>query len=389
MELTLFTDHACNLRCSYCYTGEKRSFPMSQRTAERAIDFALARDKSGLTLSFFGGEPTLHMDLLENATDYASRQLALANPHAKLIVHLNTNATRITSRVIDFIRSYPLVDSFVSLDGPAKVHDRHRLNVHGSGSHSEVVSGILRLHEAGSRIATVSVVTPETAQFLGETALELMSLPLERANVVCNLRANWDPRAISVLRQGLVDMARHWMDRFRAGTVFHLEPFTTHILSHLHGAMPCGARCQFGTKELVVAPSGRFYTCGELVGEDRDLSLCIGDLERGIDENQLLKLREQRSAIELTCEDCPLHTRCSSACGCKHVALTGNLGQITSTLCDTEAAFIVAADEAAEALYAEQCDSFLAFFYRKSWKIAAEPTFVKLRRKTDIILPQS
>lgn len=76
MELCLVVEHACNLRCSYCYSGCKTSKPMSRQTAERAIELAIARDPRELRLSFFGGEPLLNLDLVEHATAYAKRRLA-------------------------------------------------------------------------------------------------------------------------------------------------------------------------------------------------------------------------------------------------------------------------------------------------------------------------
>lgn len=35
MELTLFVEHQCNLRCTYCYTGDKFTRRMSSETIDR------------------------------------------------------------------------------------------------------------------------------------------------------------------------------------------------------------------------------------------------------------------------------------------------------------------------------------------------------------------
>src|SRR5579864_3170883 len=59
--LTLMVNHACNLRCSYCYTGAKFSSPMTSEIATAAINRGFASLGFGgqLDLSFFGGEPLL------------------------------------------------------------------------------------------------------------------------------------------------------------------------------------------------------------------------------------------------------------------------------------------------------------------------------------------
>ncbi|MGC4065019.1 MAG: radical SAM protein [Polyangiaceae bacterium] len=381
MELCLVTDHACNLRCSYCYAGHKKARPMAEATAERAIDFALARDPKTLTLSFFGGEPLLRLPFIEHTTRYAKGRLKETNPNATLAIHLNTNGTLVDDRVCEFVGAQPVVHAFVSLDGPAEVHDRHRVHVMGGGSFAEARDGLLRLSKAGANVFALAVINPDTASATGDVVRELFSLPLARAHVACNLRTTWDHAAIDALRRGLAQAMEHWKRAFRDGKIIHLEPLTTKILSHLHAAMPCGSRCQFALSELVVAPSGRFYSCSELVGNDETDGFSIGDLDQGIDHDKLGRMRADRSRIEGACEGCDLHERCSSSCGCKHVALTGKFGAVTDTLCNTEAAFIEAADALASTLHAEGCEAFLDFFYRKQWVPTAPPTHVALRRK--------
>lgn len=381
MELTLFLSHACNLRCSYCYTGPKTPRSMPKATAERAIEFAIERDPNGLLLSFFGGEPLLEFELIKHCTAYARRRLEALCPGAQFKVHLNTNATLVDAEVEAFAREHlPLLVS-VSLDGSQTIHDCHRVDVRGRGSQVAVRRGLERLQLAGARVSLLAVVNPDTASSLGDVADELLPLSADRVQLACNLRASWDETALAALRVGLANAAVAWAETFRAGKRILFEPFTTKILSHLHAAIPCGSRCQLAAEELVVAPSGRIYPCGELVAEDHDPRHVIGHIDAGIDLPKLEQLRQVRNRVETICEGCVIEERCSSACGCKHVALTGSMGAINSTLCDTEAAFIEAADHVAESLYAESCDAFIEMFYRQRWAASSTQNLVKLRRK--------
>jgi uncharacterized protein len=381
MELCLVTDHACNLRCDYCYGGRKWSRPMSRAVAERAIDLALGRDRTALGLSFFGGEPLLRVELIEQATAYARQRLAELGPDAKAFVRLNTNGTLVDDRVEAFVAACGPVTAYVSIDGPARIHDRHRPDAAGRGSHAAVREGIRRLAAAGAEIVALAVVNPDTASSLGEVAEELFSLPVVEAVLTCNLRSAWDDAALRGLREGLAAAAGAWGQLFRAGRCLRFEPMTTKILSHLHAAMPCAARCQLGASDLVVAPSGRLYPCGELVGDDDDDRFVIGDVVGGLSLPRLKSLRDAKERIESTCRDCAIRERCSSACGCKHVALTGSMGQVTDTLCDVEAAFIEAADGVAEELHREGCEAFMQFFYRGPWKPNPVTGLAQLRRK--------
>jgi uncharacterized protein len=354
---------------------------MNRAVAERAIDLALARDPTGLGLAFFGGEPLLELELIEHATAYARQRLAELGPEPKLFVRLNTNATLVDERVAAFVeKNHPII-AYVSLDGPPRIHDRHRRDAAGRGSHAAVKEGIHRLAAAGAEIVPLAVVNPDTASSLGDAANELFSLPTAEAVLTCNLRVAWDEAALEGLREGLGAAALVWGQAFRAGRRVRFEPMTTKILSHLHAAMPCASRCQLGASELVVAPSGRLYPCGELVGEDEDDRFVIGDIAGGLSLGKLKSLREAKDRVESSCETCALRDRCSSACGCKHVALTGAMGQVTDTLCHIETAFIEAADGVAERLYAEKCEAFLEFFYRQPWKPNTVPGLAQLRRK--------
>lgn len=77
-SLTLMVNHACNLRCTYCYTGTKFHSPMPAEVGNAAIDRALNSLPSGgwLDLGFFGGEPLLDapriLDWMKYARDAAA-----------------------------------------------------------------------------------------------------------------------------------------------------------------------------------------------------------------------------------------------------------------------------------------------------------------------------
>jgi uncharacterized protein len=87
--------------------------------------------------------------------------------------------------------------------------------------------------------------------------------------------------------------------------------------------------------------------------------------------------------VEETCAPCALRERCQSHCGCRHVALTGELGRINQALCEIEESFILAADEVARLLVAEGCPAFLDTYYRKRYLPAAGSTLTRLRRPSD------
>lgn len=384
MELTLFLDHQCNLRCTYCYNGRKFSRPMTTEVMRSAVDLALSLGPPHLDLGLFGGEPLLHFDRIRELDEYVTHALR-ACPERPPTVRwiLNTNGTCFTEEILDWFSPPRRAAVFVSLDGDRSAHDRHRVDRAGQGSYDAVIQGLAALRQRAIEYRLVAVVSVDTAPLLGGSVRHLLDLGGAKVTLTPNLRDEWTEGSIRGLRAGLREAGAAWRERFRAGQPVALEPLSTKILSHLQGGIPCPSRCRIAGTELSVSPRGHVFPCAQMIGEDEDLRWVIGDVERGLDPDRILALQRQKDRVERSCRDCALRDRCQSHCGCRHLALTGMLGEITATLCEVESAFIDAADEVAESLYAEQCPAFVEFYYRRRWSPTAGSVLTGLRRSRD------
>ena len=69
--LVLTLTKKCNLKCEYCYQSQE-SATMEFDTAKQAIDFFVENsgDKRKLFVKFFGGEPLLEYDLIDQIVEY-------------------------------------------------------------------------------------------------------------------------------------------------------------------------------------------------------------------------------------------------------------------------------------------------------------------------------
>src|SRR4051795_10707522 len=126
-------NHACNLRCTYCYTGAKFSRAMTTEIGRRAIDRALASIAPGgaLELGFFGGEPLLEAELIKNLLEYAAAQAR--HRRVEISPGITTNGTITTDSAWSVLTRRD-VDLSISFDGLPAVHDRHRVTADGSGT---------------------------------------------------------------------------------------------------------------------------------------------------------------------------------------------------------------------------------------------------------------
>lgn len=385
MELTLFVDHACNLRCRYCYNGRKFSRPMPLDVMRASLDLALAQRPAALDVSFFGGEPLLHPDFLEaTLAEVEARVAAMSEPRPRLRYVMNTNGTIADARVLTMMAPPRKFTLFVSLDGPAEVHDAHRVDERGQGSYATIVANLTRLREAGLRYCLVAVVRPDTARRLGQVAQALFEQKPTVAMLTPDLRAPWTEESIADLRAGLRDAGQVWMEAFRAGTAVDFEPLHGKILTHIKEGIPCPERCTLAGQAFAVAPTGRLYPCAQMIGEDDESSWVIGQVASGFDRARLAELQIAKDRVEETCAPCALRDRCQSHCGCRHVALTGELGRINQALCELEESFITAADDVATTLMAERCPAFIHNYYERPYVPAAGSTLTRLRRPGEV-----
>ncbi len=100
---------------------------------------------------------------------------------------------------------------------------------------------------------------------------------------------------------------------------------------------------------------------------------------RGVDVERVAELQREKERVEETCGECDLYARCQSQCGCRHVSLSGRLGEVTEALCEIETAFIDEADRVAETLFAEKCPAFVDFYYQRPWQPAEGAVLTRLR----------
>ena len=148
-QLTLEVTQSCNLRCRYCaysgaysYSRTHSAKHMDIRTARRAIDFFLNRTTkaSHHCLGFYGGEPFLRLSFIRECIDYARRR---ANG-LDLLFTVTTNGTLLSDEVISTLIECDM-SLLVSLDGPAKCHDKNRISREDQGTWNTVVANLKRL----------------------------------------------------------------------------------------------------------------------------------------------------------------------------------------------------------------------------------------------------
>ena len=161
----------CNLDCSYCYIyhmgdeGWRRQpklMPVEVvKAAVAALGDQLRQQGAPFSVVMHGGEPLL---IGAKRLDALCSLLRTALPHP-CGLHLQTNGALLTDAVVDVLVRYDVGIS-ISIDGPQEVHDRHRKDHRGRGSHARVEAAIRRVmaraDARGLFAGVLAVIDPES-----------------------------------------------------------------------------------------------------------------------------------------------------------------------------------------------------------------------------------
>ncbi len=361
MDLCLSLTHACNLGCGYCYAGAKRQAAMTRETAEAAIDIALGRRPDSMQLGFFGGEPLLEWDLLRYATQTTEEKCAAAS--AKLKKTVTTNATLLTSDRVDWLLEHDFYPA-LSIDGNRAMHDATRRFCNGRSSFDACMRGLDAALERFPDVEVIAVPDPANVRHLIDGVRFLADEKgVRRVSVNPNFYADWPEDALLQWRAAYTALADFAIERYRAHRPLALNVIDAKVITRLKNGFECRDRCNFGEREIAVAPSGRIYPCERLIGADQDHSMCIGTVFDGFDEDRRTEILSRRGNVNAECLSCGIRSRCMNWCCCINYTLTGAIDVTDGIVCFHERAAVAEADRVGATLFEERNPEFLARFY--------------------------
>ncbi|MEW6117924.1 MAG: radical SAM protein [Nitrospirota bacterium] len=334
-NLILVLTKDCNLRCDYCiYSGLYQGFSplgksfMSWETARKAIDIFLSLNDTDyfrsipdrkLDISFYGGEPLLCSDMLEEVIRYACSR---NDGRFKLHFSVTSNLTSLTKRAADFLVSNRIGIN-CSLDGPASEHDRYRRFPSGKGTFDAVWRNLelLRsLDEAYFNEQVRALVTINGNSDL-EAILRFFDDPGQRApqiafvNILRDLATGdfhkffpFDSRRYQQLHSSILDeyftrkrnkipvpegsFLYHYVEESLIGVYSRIMKFGGGCQGHYTGT------CQPG-RRLTVSTDGAFHIC-ERISEE----FPIGSVHEGVNVERCNEVMRRYAASLPSCNNC-------------------------------------------------------------------------------------
>ena len=164
------TGPICNLNCHYCFYLEKENlyyprkpdWAMPKEILERFVQgYIEAQKVTEVSFAWQGGEPTLlGVEFFQEAVEL---QKKYAN--GKRIENaFQTNGVLLDDRWGEFLARNDFLVG-LSIDGPEKLHDRHRVDKGGQPTLRRVMRGLKYLKKHGVRFNTLTVVQHHNSQY--------------------------------------------------------------------------------------------------------------------------------------------------------------------------------------------------------------------------------
>jgi uncharacterized protein len=155
----------CNLDCDYCYLPDRGDRSrLSMTVLEAAVERVLDSPYFGgdFTLLWHAGEPLMvPIAFYDEATERIGQLLARRGlPPTTVVQSLQTNATVIDAAWCDCFQRNG-IHVGVSMDGPAFLHDTHRVTRTGLPTHAAVMRGIDWLARRGIPYQVICVLTAD------------------------------------------------------------------------------------------------------------------------------------------------------------------------------------------------------------------------------------
>lgn len=335
--LCLNVAHLCNMNCGYCFAAQgdfgMKPMLMSLETAKQAIDFLvrLSRGRRHLEIDFFGGEPLLVTDMLEELVKYCRK---LEPIHYKQFSFtLTTNALLLDDSTIQWVIDNEIA-VILSLDGRKVTHDKYRKLKSGADSYDMIAPRVKAMIASGPISYYVrGTFTRQNLDFAEDCRhfLELgfSSFSLEPA-VGPENGYSIQAADLPVVKQEYERLTEVLIEYAKKGFVAHFYHFD---LDMQRG--PCLAKrltgCGAGVEYLTVTPEGDLYPCHQLVGENGFLMGNLQDYDGGG------TIRQRFAACQVhdkECKTCWARYYCGGGCLAQAYRQNGDLSRPYKVSCE-------------------------------------------------------
>ena len=363
---------ACDIACDYCYDYDAERW---KGRTDLALVRRLIRDSlvpgQRFTIMIHGGEPLLQFAAIRELVAFAEQQAQAIGADVRFT--LQTNGLRLSREVVDFLCAHPFGVG-ISLDGPAHVHDLHRIDHRGRGTFERLAQKFDEFPDfMREHVGYISVATPRNIASLEDTwaffrdmgVLTWKLLPSEPEGRGVDDRegADYIERFIAFLERRLDEIVDGRTDPPYILNITQLiSPLLSTARRNMCMKMPCGA----ATDLLVVDAQNQLRACDctyhpAFLLERDDVAADLVGAAMVAPNAQTLVRREAWLLETAECRHCPWLHFCAGTCPARALLRKGTLFAVDDLECATRKALFpkISAELA-------RSESRLAEYYRRA-----------------------
>jgi radical SAM protein with 4Fe4S-binding SPASM domain len=246
---------------------------LGARDAVKIVREMYNRHKQCAFVQFFGGEPTLNFDAMEAVVKEIHRMWTDGKITALPRISMVTNGVyQDPDKIIEFIHRYG-VETTVSIDGPAFIHDALRVLGSGGPTHAKVVETLEKLMKSGVPLAAEAVYTSyhiknnfslvDLIEYCRDLGVRKLIFEKAYPPAPDSLNPLLDPYFEKLLEY-YAEGVDWWFQRLiRGGEADPELYFKDLLLPMLKGVHSAAARdgCLAGSRDFAIGPTGDRYPC--------------------------------------------------------------------------------------------------------------------------------
>ena len=316
MNYFIILTRACNLKCKYC--GEDAIFeqpPIDLAFPVRDLHSFIAKDKSNVSIQFYGGEPLLRLSLLEEIMDSLDNVKYWSIQTNGLFLH------KMKSEHLQKLSSI-----LISIDGRKEITDSNR----GAGVYDRVLKNCVYIKDKGFTGDLIARMTVSEIADIYKEVIHLAELQSPSFNHIhWQIDSQWDDNPhsrwfdfekwmLNSYNPGISKLVQWWYANLAKGRFFGIVPFIPLLKSILFDS-PSLLRCGAGLDSFAINPDGRISVCP--ISPEFDFSI-VGDIWKS--NPSIL-----RNSLRITdpCPSCNDYFICGGRClFINHTKLWGEQG---------------------------------------------------------------
>lgn len=245
-NLTFIVTDACNYNCVYC-PQKKENLYMDTALIEKALDFFypfLKDDKCFIT--FYGGEPMLAFDQIKHTVVYAEEKNK--NREKDIRFAMTTNGSLLDDECIEFLDQHQF-SLMLSFDGLAHEIGRQKQSF---AAMVEIIKNMF--HYPGIELATNSVFTPDTVEYLSQSIQLIIKLGIKEPKLTLSTVNEWCDADLLKLKEQLTDLKNFLVSHYRETGAIPLSDFKEKDKKTMFG-------CVGAKDRLAITPEGKLWGC--------------------------------------------------------------------------------------------------------------------------------